>query len=471
MANRRSSVTSIAITTLAVLLSCALHAVEFSVGAAAVKITPPQGTPLAGFYAMRPSTGVLDDIYSKAMVIEQDGAKVAIVSLDMCYTTRPIILNARKLIAEKTGIPAERVLISATHTHTGPALERQATIDELTGARTPAAVQYAASLPALIAQSVIEANEKRAPARAHAAIEREENLSFNRRFVMKDGTFGWNIPKSSANNVLRPSGPIDPDVGVLYIETSANPARPIATYVNFAMHPVTVGGTKISSDYPHFLCKRLAEHKGPEMITLFANGCCGNIGHRDISSPDAQSGVRESDRIGSRLAAAVQRAYERMTPLQAFAPRVATQMVSLPLRKFTEQQAEKARAVVLRMSDPKLSTTVKAEAFCVLDVLAREGKPLEVEIQAIALSDELAIVALPGEIFVELGLELKKSSPFKYTLIAELANGSIGYIPNRAAFPEGNYEVVSARTEEGSGELLIETALKLLKDLRAPAPK
>jgi hypothetical protein len=102
-----------------------------------------------------------------------------------------------------------------------------------------------------------------------------------------------------------------------------------------------------------------------------------------------------------------------------------------------------------------------------LDTLAHQDTPLEAEVRAIAFSDDLAIVALPGEMFVELGLALKKASPFKRTFIAELANGSIGYIPNRSAYPEGQYEVVSARCAAGSGELLVDAALKLLAELRS----
>jgi hypothetical protein len=107
----------------------------------------------------------------------------------------------------------------------------------------------------------------------------------------------------------------------------------------------------------------------------------------------------------------------------------------------------------------------KVQAYKVLDVMAREGKPHEVEVQVIALGDELAWVSLPGEIFVELGLAIKKASPFKYTMIAELANGAIGYIPNKPAYAQGAYEVVSARCAEGSGEMLAETAVRLLEQL------
>ena len=102
-----------------------------------------------------------------------------------------------------------------------------------------------------------------------------------------------------------------------------------------------------------------------------------------------------------------------------------------------------------------------------LDVEARHGKPTEVEVQVVALGNDLAWVSLPGEIFVELGLAIKQDSPFPHTIIAELANGSIGYIPTRRAYTQGNYEVVSARCAEGSGEMLVDAAIGLLKELHA----
>ena len=105
----------------------------------------------------------------------------------------------------------------------------------------------------------------------------------------------------------------------------------------------------------------------------------------------------------------------------------------------------------------------KVKAFQVLDVVAQAGRPFEVEVQVITLGDQLAWVSLPGEVFVELGLAIKQASPYAQTMIVELANGSVGYIPNRAAYAEGNYEVVSARCAEGSGEMLVEAALRLLR--------
>jgi hypothetical protein len=110
------------------------------------------------------------------------------------------------------------------------------------------------------------------------------------------------------------------------------------------------------------------------------------------------------------------------------------------------------------------------KAYRVLDVAARDGRPLEVEVQVIALGDRIAWVSLPGEIFVELGLAIKKASPFPETLLAELANGSVGYVPDRPAYAQGNYEAVSARCAGGSGEMLVDTAVRLLRELGPQAP-
>src|SRR5262249_36603347 len=144
-------------------------------------------------------------------------------------------------------------------------------------------------------------------------------------------------------------------------------------------------------------------------------------------------------------------------------PRVRHEMVSLPLPPIAPGDIEKARTFATRIgsnSDPKFLE--KVWAFKVLDVYARDGKPQEVEVQVIAIGRDLAWVSLPGEIFVELGLAIKAASPFKNTIIAELANGAIGYIPTKRGYAEGNYEPVSARCGEGSGEMLVAAALRLL---------
>jgi hypothetical protein len=425
-------------------------------------INPQPGTPLAGYYHTRASDGVLDTLYAKAAVLEANGTKVALVACDVISLPRQTVVAARQQIFASTGIPGGHIMISATHSHTGPVLARESSRDDLDGGNTVLARSYTDDVPRLIAKAVEEANRKLTLAWASAASVREDRLSFNRRFWMRDGTVGWN-PGKLNTNIVRPAGPIDPEVAIVYFESAT--AQPLLTYVNFAMHPDTTGGTRLSADYPGALARRLVDYRGPDMLTIFANGACGNINHINVSWAASQKGAAEANRIGLILAADVLKAYVDLKPVETGPLRLRSEKVELPLPQTTAEDMSEATAILKRMANKETKFMELVKAFKVLDVAAREGKAQEVEVQVVALGRDLAWVSLPGEIFVELGLAIKAGSPFKHTLIVELANGSIGYIPNREAYPQGNYEVVSARCAEGSGELLVNTALKLLKQL------
>ena len=277
---------------------------------------------------------------------------------------------------------------------------------------------------------------------------------------MKDGTVGWNPGKLNPNTI-RPAGPIDPEVGMIYFESRDN--KPLLTYINFAMHPDTTGGTRISADYPGALARRLADYKGAEMLTVFANGTCGNINHLNVQWADRQHSPAEANRLGTILAASVLKAYMDAKPVSDTTLRTRSEVIQLPLANVTEQDVSEAQDVKKRGSQAKFMEQVKT--YKTLDVAARQGKPLEVEVQVITVGKDMAWVSLPGEVFVELGLSIKAASPFKQTHVIELANGSIGYIPNRSAYAEGNYEVVSARCAEGSGEMLVTSAVRMLEDM------
>ncbi len=437
-----------------------LAAGELRVGAAAVNINPPPGTPLAGYYSERRSEGVIDDLHAKAAVLDDGNRKVALVVCDLLSLPRLTVLEARELIEKQTGIPAVHVMISATHQHTGPVVARESSRDDLDGGSGDLGRRYTADLPGLIAKAVQDADARLAPTRVSFGREFEQRLAFNRRYWMKDGTVGWNPGKLNPNT-LRPAGPVDPEVGVVYFESTN--AKPQLTCVNFAMHPDTTGGTRISADYPGALARALATCKGPDMLTLFANGACGNINHLNPTWPARQQGTNEANRLGTILAAAVFRTYMDLKPVADTTLRARSERLQLSPAKITDADVADANEVVKPMKQAKFLELVKA--FKVLDVAARAGKPWEVEVQVVALGKDLAWVSLPGEIFVELGLNIKAASPFRQTQIVELANGAIGYIPNRPAYAEGNYEVVSARCAEGSGEMLVTAAVRMLEEL------
>jgi hypothetical protein len=160
--------------------------------------------------------------------------------------------------------------------------------------------------------------------------------------------------------------------------------------------------------------------------------------------------------------------YKSLQPIADGPIAMKSEMVALPLATISPAEVEKARGIAgaPEAEQGRIAFLERVHAYKVLDVAAREGRPLEVEVQVIRLGPDVAWVSLPGEIFVELGLAIKKRSPFRYTFIAELANGSIGYIPDRRSYAEGNYEPVSARCAAGSGELLVEAAVRLLGELK-----
>jgi neutral ceramidase len=437
---------------------------DLRVGAAQVEITPAAGTPMGGYYKFRAVEGVRDPLYVKTIVVEQEGARAAFIVLDLSGTTRTLVAAARQQIERECGLAGYRVMISATHTHSGPQLPRGSMMDDITKATSPPGQAFVGALPGLIARSVSEAIAKLAPAKAAATVAKTEGVTFNRRVLDQDGKCLWQ-PQKIDPATQRPAGPVDPDLGLLVFDPIEPRPAPIAAYVNFAMHPTSVGsGLRVSADYPGVLTRLLRERKGMEMIAVFANGTCGDLNHTDYFTGRR----RTTEELGTVLADAATEAWPRLQPLRTFAPRARSITVTLPRRPVTDAEIEKARDVARRMLTENLGTVPMAEAVCILETVAKKEVPLEAEVQTIVLGEEVAIVSLPGEIFVELGLSLKAASPFRHTFLAELANGSIGYVPHRAAYPQGNYEVVSARCAEGSGELLVEAALQSLRDLAKP---
>jgi neutral ceramidase len=440
---------------------------ELRVGAASVVITPPSGTPMAGYYFARASEGVHDDLLAKAIVIERDGQKVALVGLDLISTTRDLVDDARRAIEQTSGIPGGRVMISASHAHTGPVLAGRGPKGGDMGRDSSPARTFRAALPGKIAEAVRLAAARLGPARALVGHGRETSIAFNRRFHMKDGSVGWNPGKLNPN-IVKAAGMIDPDVPVIHFESPDG--KPLATYVNHAVHLDDIGGLEISADMPYTLAKSLAEFKGSDMVTLYTTGCCGDVNHIDVTWPDPQHGFGNAARMGVILAGEVLRTWPHLKAAGAGALRAKTATVPLDLPPIQPGDVDKARVFVARHNDAKAKPPGFLEtvwAYKVLDVAAREGKPNEVEVQVIALGDDIAWVSLPGEIFVELGLAIKKDSPFSTTVVAELANGSIGYVPAARCYSQGNYEVVSARCAEGSGERLVAAALKLLEELHS----
>ncbi|MBM3810745.1 MAG: hypothetical protein FJW20_03820 [Acidimicrobiia bacterium] len=439
-----------------------LAAEPLRAGRAAVKITPPTGVPMAGYYSIRLAEGVHDDLYAKAIVLDDGLKKAALVACDLVDISAELVEESRKQIQSLTAIPPERVMISATHSHTGPLLRPRFLKAAEPGPRR-LAEQYRAGLPGKIAEAVKLADAGLTTARAWAGVGHEESISFYRRFLMKDGTVRFNPGKLNPE-IVQPMGVIDPDVNALWLESAE--AKPLALYVNFALHLDTVGGTQYSADYPYTLSKLMGKLRGADLLTLFTIGAAGNINHIDVKTKAPQKGHGEAQRIGTVLTGEVLKTLTRGERVEGESVEATREVVRLPAPSFRAEEVEAARRVWAQFGQPKPPPFLDmVHAAKVLDVADRNGQPIEAEVQVVSLGRRVAWVGLPGEIFVELGVAIKKASPFPQTVIVELANGNISYVPTRKGFSEGAYEAVSARCAPGCGEMLAETAIRLLAAL------
>ena len=442
------------------------RAAELHIGRASTVITPNERTG-----GVKP---VLDGLHAKALVLQQDDTAAAIVALDLPVVNRDVVLAIRRRVAERSMIPAENIMISATHTHTGltPGWAGSSSFPALfppkNGPQVEEAARYRKFLINTTADSVILAADDLQPARVSAAVGHEESLPFNRRFRMKDGTVVFN-PGIGNPDIVRPVGPVDPSVPVVFFETADG--KPLATMVNYTMHLDTVGGEVYSADYPYTLVKCLAEVKGPDMLTMFSIGTAGNINHIDISGPKLQKGQAEAARIGTVLAAEVLKTYRKLEPIVADRLGVVRETVMLPPVELKPGDLEQAKSLAAREASggKKLNLLERVFTQRVFFAEAQQGRRLDVEVQAITLGDQLAWVALPGEVFVEIGLAIKQGSPFPITMIHELAYDWIRYVPDRKAFQEGSYEAINTRCGPGGGEALTDAAVRcLLKLHQAP---
>lgn len=459
------------------LLLCATSLVQvvadsIKMGAAAVDFTPPAGTPMAGYYYERGADGILDPLFAKVVVLDDGSNRVALIGLDLIGTVRWIVDDARKLIEIRTGIPATNIMISASHTHTAPQLTRTGSREDDFGSQNLLAKSFSEGLPAKIAEAATLAVSNLAPVTVSHSSGRAEGLTWNRRFFMRDGTVGWNPGKLNPE-IVRPAGPTDPEIALVVF--SGLDTKPVSIYANFSIHFDTVGGTKFSADVAGVLARQLAAATDSNLFTIYTSGTCGDLNHINCSIARKQKGIQEATRISTILAANILEIVEtNLRPMtNGLALRCRTERVKLALPPVIEEEVRWARETVSKTGGQRDSHSSKfidlVRAYKFIDVMERHGRPQEVEIQTFALGDEIAWVALPGEIFVRLGLDIKERSPFRRTIITTLANGSIGYIPDRIAWSQGNYEVESARVAEGAGEILVDVALRQLRELHREA--
>jgi neutral ceramidase len=198
-------------------------------------------------------------------------------------------------------------------------------------------------------------------------------------------------------------------------------------------------------------------------VSLFGNGTCGDINHVDVTHDRPQKGHGEAERIGNALADTELMPKLRVVDEVHLA--VASQTVAAETPQYSVERVEQAKDDMAKIGTRETPFLEQVETCRILNIAERGGK-LPLEVQVIRIADDVAIVGLPGEVFVELGLAIKRASPFATTLVIELANDDPAYIPTKKAFAEGSYETVNSCVTPGAGEALVEAATKLLDELK-----
>ncbi|MBP1990085.1 hypothetical protein J2Z66_001683 [Paenibacillus eucommiae] len=419
-------------------------------------ITPSLDSSMPGYFIDRKSTGVIDRLYAKALVVDQDGSTVAFVVLDTILVPREVVESIRERVGWQTGIPPKRVMVSATHTHTGPPVSTTTFLkaDEV----------YLQWLATRAADAVTLAYRSRRAARIGFGAGHEADIAFHRRFFMKDGTLLTN-PGLHNPDIDRPAGPIDPQVGVVRIDDAEG--RPMGVVTNYAVHTDTVGGTEYCADFPGELSAVLKKTLGEQVVSLFMMGASGNINHWDVTGEWFEDYAHHYLKMGRILAGEVLKTREKIRTSDEAKVGERSSFVTLSYRQPTQEQIDTARANLTLLPEGHVESEFARE---LLEAVRLGEGTTEAEIQTIAMGD-LAIVGLPAEMFVEFGLQIKGDSPYGLTLINELCNGIVGtYVCTGESYRLGGYEpriTASNRLQEETGDLFVERALQHLGEMKA----
>ncbi|MCA9059020.1 MAG: neutral/alkaline non-lysosomal ceramidase N-terminal domain-containing protein [Planctomycetaceae bacterium] len=457
-------------------------------GLAECEITPPEGFPMAGYYHERLAEGTIDPLKARAVVFRDGDQSAALVVCDLIGIATDLSREVRRQASANTGIPAEHIILSATHSHTAPDYMKELWLvlgdsAEEKSQQQPARAAYIQSLINNLTAVIAEADRTSAPVLLqYGTATQATPVSFNRRFVMRDGSVRtWQNLKNP--EVVRAAGPIDPTIGLLKISDTQSHVRGVIS--NFALHLDTVGGSRWSADYPFFIERTLQGTLGPDVISVFGTGCCGDINHVNPAAAERNTAAV----IGTALGDTIVSQLDQLQTLPASGFRVKTETVLLPLQEATADQVRQSIAVLdrakqhekvdffehvtaykklildqMRHASPA-ATTSQHITWGLSRSLAGVGDALPVDVTVMTFGSELAIVCLPGEVFVELGLAIKQASPFRQTMVIELSNAvETIYVPHRAAYAGGSYEVTNSALQPGGGEVLVETALRLLRE-------
>ncbi len=450
---------------------------ELRAGAFAMDVTPLKfPISMNGNMQDAPAKGAADPLHARCLVLDDGKTRVALVVVDNCVIRRELMDDAKQRAHKLTGIPTDRMLISSTHAHSCPTV---------TGAfQSEPIVEYVEFLTERIAAGIKQANNNLAPARVAWGVGRDETQVFNRRWWLKEPSSEKNPfglidqvrmnPGSNNPQVTKAAGPVDPDVSFLSVQSPDG--RPRAFLANYSLHYVGGTGGDLSADYFGAFAERIgqllkADNSGKTpFVGLMSNGTSGDVNNVNfgLTMPPKYEPFEKLKLVANSVAMAALAAHEKAEYRSAVFIAMRETEIELKVRKPSADDIAAATAR-LEKAGPFPYKTMP-------DIYARETLKLteypdtvKLKLQAIRIG-ELGIVAIPAEVFTEIGLEIKRRSPLKPTFTIALANGWNGYLPTPQQHELAGYETWRARSsylEVGASPQIVETVLKLLNEVAA----
>src|SRR5271163_515479 len=448
-------------------------------GAARIRLDPPAGLAMLGYgNRVGRNNGVHDDLAAQALVLDDGANKIAIVGVDLLALGARIADDIRERAAARTGIPADSILVCATHTHSAPAFNIFATPRADAKPVDGRDLEWERALPEKIASVIVAAHSNLEPATIRAAAA-PFKLGINRRLMR---------PRRQIQLAANRSGPADAEVVALGAYRPNGTA--IAFLMNHPCHGVVLCEDNLlySRDWPGFAMDEIesasASADGQRPISIFIQGATGNI------DPRSRGNFEVAEQHGRTMGRAAFDALQRASSLAD--TRITARRVTLNLAlKDQSDELALARDCVAqtqasldnhrggdgyqlkRLRDHHARSLAALTALEAIEEQNRRDRRVDLERRRLATAmtlltiGDLAVVGIPGELFVELGLVLKANPDFARTFVAGYCNDLIGYIPTRAAYAEGGYEVDTARIAVSSGETIVDTALTALAAMRA----
>lgn len=439
-------------------------------GAARVVITPPIGVPLSGYFAAEgrreTARDVHDDLYARALVLNDGERSIAIVTIDLIGLGDEEVAAVREYVQREAGIAPGSLILACTHTHSGPIVHPFPHSDLVPG---QADEHYFHLLPRLIGSAVVMAVRRQRPARIGAGTG-SSYININRREILADGTLRG-LPYLGKN----PDGITDREVGVLRVDDAASGA-PLAVLLSYACHPVVLGpNLEISADYVGYTVNFLEQALGPGTVALFANGAQGDM--NAIVHPGTYA---DAERLGVTLGAEALKVALSTETREDARIAIATRRTELPLNPTSTP--ERQREYMRFLEEEHRRYTKEDDTMRAWDIemrLAIAGYRLYMreqmtqpfmlaEVTAFGISGDgvsIGLVSEPAELFCEYGMRAREHSSFAVTLVLGLANGSISYVPTPNVYVEGGYECEATNVAPEAGSQLCQTMIDALHDV------